>query len=146
MKNYIDLEKARYGNRLDVSMNIEGDLEGKYIAPLLLLPFIENAFKHGTSEQLEKAWLSMDVVVKGSQLLFKLVNSKDELPPPGKKGIGIENVQRRLAYLYQGNYDLKLSDEGNFFVVSMMLELNPVHDLNKTDVRLSVTQTDKISV
>ncbi len=54
MKNYIDLEKERYGNEIEISLSIEGDVKDKYIAPLLLLPFLENAFKHGTSEQLEK--------------------------------------------------------------------------------------------
>ncbi len=54
MKNYIDLEKERYGNKIQISLNIAGDLKGNYISPLLLLPFLENAFKHGTSDQLEK--------------------------------------------------------------------------------------------
>ena len=46
MKNYVDLEKERYGNKLEVSVNVEGDIKGKQITPLLLLPFLENAFKH----------------------------------------------------------------------------------------------------
>jgi two-component system, LytTR family, sensor histidine kinase AlgZ len=126
MKNYIDLEKERYGNWLDISINIEGDIEGKFIAPLLLLPFIENAFKHGTSEQLEKPWLSIDLSVKDSLLRFKIVNSKNEFSEARERGIGIENVQKRLSYLYEGQYDLKLSDEGNFFVVSLTMELSAV--------------------
>lgn len=123
MKNYIDLEKERYGNRLETSLNIEGDIEGKFIAPLLLLPFIENAFKHGASEQLEKPWLSIDLSVKQNLLRFKIVNSKNEFSPAKEKGIGVENVQKRLAYLYNGKHELKLTDEGNFFVVSLMLQL-----------------------
>jgi two-component system, LytTR family, sensor histidine kinase AlgZ len=126
MKNYIDLEKERYGNRLEISTNIEGDVEGKFIAPLLLLPFIENAFKHGTSEQLEKPWLSIDLSVKDSLLRFKIVNSKNEFLESRNKGIGIENVQKRLSYLYEGQHSLKLSDEGNFFVVSLTIELSAV--------------------
>jgi two-component system, LytTR family, sensor histidine kinase AlgZ len=126
MRNYIDLEKERYGNRLEISTNIEGDVEGKFIAPLLLLPFIENAFKHGTSEQLEKPWLSIDLSVKDSLLRFKIVNSKNEFLESRNKGIGIENVQKRLSYLYEGQHSLKLSDEGNFFVVSLTIELSAV--------------------
>jgi sensor histidine kinase YesM len=123
MKNYIDLEKERYGNRLEVSINIEGDMQNKYIAPLLLLPFLENAFKHGTSEQLDKPWLSMDIALKQNMLRSKIVNSKNEIILPSEKGIGIKNVQKRLAYLYPGKHELKLIDEGNFFVVSLILEL-----------------------
>jgi two-component system, LytTR family, sensor histidine kinase AlgZ len=123
MKNYIDLEKERYGNKLEISINIEGDVRYKYIAPLLLLPFVENAFKHGTSEQLEKPWLSMDISVKQKILRCKILNSKNEFSRADEKGIGIENVKKRLAYLYPGKYELKLNDEDIFFVVSLMLEL-----------------------
>ncbi len=123
MKNYIDLEKERYGNNIEISLNIEGDIKDKYIAPLLLLPFLENAFKHGTSEQLEKPWLSMDIAVKQHTLRCKIVNSKNEFVPINEKGIGIENVKKRLAYLYPGKYELKINDEGNFFVVSLLIRL-----------------------
>lgn len=61
MKNYIDLERERYGNKIDISWSVEGEIKDKLIAPLLLLPFLENAFKHGVSEQLEKPWLGVDI-------------------------------------------------------------------------------------
>lgn len=145
MKNYIDLEKERYGNKLEISTNIEGDVEGRFIAPLLLLPFIENAFKHGTSEQLEKPWLSIDLSVKQSLLHFKIVNSKNEITTARPRGIGIENVQKRLSYLYKGKYELKLNDEGNFFVVSLTLELNPITLYGKSYIS-TMEQTDNIPV
>jgi LytS/YehU family sensor histidine kinase len=125
MKNYIDLEKERYGNRLDVSINIEGDMKDKFIAPLLLLPFLENAFKHGTSEQLEKAWLSLEIYTNQNLFRCKIVNSKNENQLPSENGIGIENVKKRLAFIYPGRHELKLNDEGNFFVVSLLIELEP---------------------
>jgi len=134
MKNYIDLEKERYGNRLEISINIEGDVEGKFIVPLLLLPFIENAFKHGTSEQLEKPWLSIDLSVKQNLLRFKIVNSQNEFAPTKQKGIGIENVRKRLSYLYDGKHELKLNDEGHFFVVSLTLELTALMPSNKSEI------------
>jgi two-component system sensor histidine kinase AlgZ len=125
MKNYINLEKERYGNKLEVSINIEGDIEHKRVAPLLLLPFIENAFKHGTSEQLDKPWLSIDISVKQNILRCKVLNSKNELYHNDQIGIGIENVKKRLSYLYNDKHELKLNDEVNFFAVSLMLELAP---------------------
>lgn len=136
MRNYIDLEKERYANKLEISINIEGDIKGRYISPLIFLPFLENAFKHGTSEQLEKPWLSMDLSVKQNMLRCKIVNSKNEYIAVNENGIGINNVKKRLAYLYPGKYDLKINDEGNFFVVSLLLELNmkerePAHQLQK---------------
>jgi LytS/YehU family sensor histidine kinase len=123
MKNYIDLEKERYGNNLELSLNMEGDIKDQLIAPLLLLPFLENAFKHGTSEQLEKPWLSVDIAVKGHKLRCKIANSKNERVPVSQQGIGLENVKKRLQFLYPGQHELKLSNEGDFFVVSLLLEL-----------------------
>ena len=128
MKNYIDLERERYANRLEVSINIEGDIKGKYITPLLILPFLENAFKHGTSEQLEKPWLSMDISVNQKMFRCKIANSKNEEILKGNGGIGIHNVQKRLDYLYSGRHELKFVDEGNFFVVSLKLELTELPD------------------
>jgi len=131
MKNYIDLEKERYANRLEISLNVEGDTKGNLIAPLLLLPFLENAFKHGTSEQLEKPWLSMDIAVKQHTMRCKIVNSKNYTVKPNENGIGINNVRTRLSYLYPGNHELKLIDEGNFFVVSLSVELKRLSAIAK---------------
>jgi sensor histidine kinase YesM len=128
MKDYIELEKERYANRLEVSLNIEGEVKNKYIAPLLLLPFLENAFKHGTSGQLDKPWLSMDIAVKQHTLRCKIANSKNEFSYAGQQGIGIQNVQKRLAYLYPGKHELKINDEGNFFVVALLLQLKEVDE------------------
>ncbi len=123
MKNYIDLEKERYGDKIDISVNIQGDIQDKYITPLLMLPFLENAFKHGTSEQFDRPWMSVDIAVKDHILKCKVVNSKNEIVPFHENGVGINNVKKRLELLYPGKYDLKLADEEDFFVVSLMLEL-----------------------
>jgi len=123
MKNYIDLEKERYGNNLDISINIEGDIADKFIAPLLILPFLENAFKHGTSEQLDKIWLSIDIAVHKYTLRCKIANSKNEGVLFRDKGFGIVNVKKRLKLLYPEKHELKIADEGSFFVVSLQLGL-----------------------
>lgn len=124
MKNYIALERERYGNNIDISWDVIGEVQDKFIAPLMMLPFIENAFKHGTSEQIEKCWLSIDISVKGNRLKVKIVNSKNENTNRSNNGIGIANVRKRLAFIYPGNHELKLSDEGEFFIVSLMIQLN----------------------
>lgn len=123
MKDYIDLEKKRYANKLEISLNIEGDIKDKYIAPLLLLPFLENAFKHGTSEQLEKPWLSMNLTVNQNTLRCKIANSKNDDIIINENGIGIINVKKRLSLLYPGLYELGINNEGDFFVVSLILQL-----------------------
>ena len=123
MNNYIDLEKERYGNKIEISLNIEGEIKDQYLAPLLMLPFLENAFKHGTSDQLERPWLSVDISVKHGNLRCKIANSKNDFIPARSQGIGIGNVKKRLSFIYPGKHELKMNDEGNFFVVSLLVEL-----------------------
>jgi sensor histidine kinase YesM len=142
MKNYIDLERERYGNKIEISWSVEGDIKDKYIAPLLMLPFLENGFKHGTSEQLEKPWLSVDISVRHDILKCKIANSKNEYVPFSDNGIGIQNVKKRLAFIYSDKHELKLNDEGDFFVVSLLLELKSkrIKDAVISPVSLAVTE------
>ena len=123
MKNYIDLEKERYGNKIEVSWSVDGNSKDKFISPLLMLPFLENAFKHGLAEQIEKPWLSIDLSIRSDSLRCKIANSKNEFVPYRENGIGIANVKKRLEIIYSGKHELKLNDEGNFFVVSLLVKL-----------------------
>jgi two-component system, LytTR family, sensor histidine kinase AlgZ len=124
MKNYIDLEKERYGDTIEISWNVEGDIRDNFISPLLMLPFLENAFKHGASEQIEKPWMGVDISAVNNTLKFKIANSKNEYISHSNNGIGINNVKKRLEFLYPGKYELKISDEGDFFAVSLMVKLS----------------------
>lgn len=127
LKNYVDLEHLRYGDRLDMSISITGESAGKMIAPLLLLPFVENGFKYGTSNQLDTCWINLHIDVEDELMYFKLVNSKDpDLKTeefPMARGIGLKNVKRRLELLYPGAYNLIIKDEGDMFLVSLTLPL-----------------------
>jgi len=125
MKNYIDLEKERYGNTIEISWNVEGDVKNKFISPLLMLPFLENAFKHGMSEQIENPWLRVEISVVNDILRCKITNSKNECKPYSLSGsgIGIENVKKRLAFMYPDNYKLEMHDEQNVFIVSLLVKL-----------------------
>ncbi len=123
MKNYIELERERYGDKIDISWSVEGEIKDKFIAPLMMLPFLENAFKHGTSEQIERSWLGVDVSVIDNTLKAKISNSKNEKVRYSENGIGIANVRKRLQFIYPGKHDLKFSDEGLFFVVALVIRL-----------------------
>jgi len=123
IKNYIDLEKDRYGNKIDISWSVEGYIKDKFISPLLMLPFLENAFKHSVSEQIEKPWISVDISVKSDILRCKIANSKNEFAPYTENGIGITNVKKRLEFTCRERYELRLNDEGNFFVVSLLVKM-----------------------
>ncbi|HSF52203.1 MAG TPA: histidine kinase [Algoriphagus sp.] len=122
---YVNLEKIRYGNKLEVNVSIPATPNNLYIAPLLLLPFVENCFKHGTSNVLENPWINLKIELKDTTLVMKLMNGK--VPSKGKEqkqaGIGINNVRKRLDLLYRDKYDLQIREEDEVFVVDLRVEL-----------------------
>ena len=126
IKDYVALERERYGERLDVSLNFSGDIDDKIIAPMLFQPFIENAFKHGMSEQLGKVWMSIDLSVKKNQLYFKIINSceKNNVENKNNSGIGIINVNKRLQLLYPEKFELQNGIEQDVYIVSLRVDLH----------------------
>jgi len=124
MKNYIDLEKEQHGTNIDVSWNVDGNIRDQFIAPLMILPFLENAFKYGASDEIQKPWLGVDISVKNGSLKCKIANSKSEFVQHNQNGKGITNVQKRFELLYPGKYELKMNDERDFFVVSLAIRLD----------------------
>lgn len=126
IKTYIELEKGRLGNRLDHSMSVQGQLSGHTIAPLLLLPFVENSFKHGAYVMEDQAWMSLDIAVKDDEFVFKLVNGKNNTSKPPRSGIGLTNVKKRLGLLYPKAHDLRISEDEETYVVTLTLHLNKI--------------------
>jgi sensor histidine kinase YesM len=131
MKAYIELEKIRYAQRLDLSLNISGDISGKKVAPLLLLPFVENAFKHGVSTEINEGWITIDLKVKNDQLFFKVENSihghRVASATSDDGGIGLKNVQRRLELIYPGAHELKQLKDTDSYAVDLKLSLKTIH-------------------
>ena len=76
IKDYIELERLRYGDRLKIDLQITGDVVNRQISPLLLLPFVENAFKHGVSGQTGEAWVHIAATVRGNKFTLSVENSK----------------------------------------------------------------------
>jgi sensor histidine kinase YesM len=126
--SYIDLEKERFGNRLDMTVNVQGDLQRPYIAPLLLLPFLENSFKHGANEMIEQAWISLDLNVQQSVLKFKLANGRadENGAQENSAHVGLLNVKKRLELLYPNGHELRITEDTDLFVVSLTIELDKI--------------------
>ena len=125
---YVNLEKIRYGNKLDVHVTIPDSADDLYIAPLLLLPFVENCFKHGTSNMLQNPWINLTVEAKGTTLIMKLMNGKAPVKEcqQGRIGIGINNVRQRLELLYKDKFDLQIREDEEVFVVDLEVELTKI--------------------
>ena len=125
LKNYIALEELRFGDRIEYSFQSSGNIIGKRIGPLLLLPFVENAFKHSLSQELNKAWVTITIKVTGHQIFFFVENSIAGINPvPSRQGIGLMNVQKRLALLYPGRHELRIRQEENTFSVELKVQLH----------------------
>jgi sensor histidine kinase YesM len=120
IKNYIELEKVRYGQRLDLSMTVEGDHFSKGISPLLLIPFVENAFKHGVAKTAEKSWIRIHLDVSEHELSLMVENNYPTIEKEGmpmlKSGIGIENLKKRLDILYPNHHAMSIHENGTYLV------------------------------
>jgi sensor histidine kinase YesM len=137
LQDYIVLEQIRYNQQLDVNVVLPTAVEDIYIAPLLLLPFVENCFKHGTSQVLEHPWVSLHIAIENDQMKMKLVNGKAENYVPKKApGIGISNVQKRLDLLYAGKYFLKINNERDVFVVTLRIDLERIKGRESKPIQL----------
>lgn len=124
IRDYIDLEKVRYGNKLELDIQLPEKTNNLYIAPLLLLPLIENCFKHGTSNMLEQPWISLHIDLEGIQMQMKLLNGKADQPKEkNSQGIGIQNVGKRLNLLYPEKYEMIITNDDEVFIVNLRIEL-----------------------
>lgn len=126
LKNYIDLQSLRFGDDLNLVMEIADETEGYEIEPMLLIPFVENAFKHGLGAGSDaRLYIFLKVEPLLSQLHFRveneispLGNSKDE-----DSGIGLKNVNRRLELLYRNKYTLHTMIKDNIFIAELKIQL-----------------------
>jgi len=127
LKDYIELEKIRFAARLELSFNISGEVIERKIAPLLLMPLLENAFKHASNKINEKVWITIDLIVKENTLYFTVENSvfldgKTQVQD-AYSGIGLGNVRRRLSLMYK-NYSLDNESRENYYHTFLMVPLN----------------------
>ncbi len=128
VKNYIELEKLRQGNKFNVNFNLEGKVNGQMIAPLIFIPFLENSFKHGVNNQINSGFVNINMKLDSTKVDLEIENSKAPVKQNanGKKsgGIGLENVKRRLNLLYPNQYDLKINDFEETFKINLNINLN----------------------
>jgi len=129
IQNYLELESIRYGKLLEIDMKISGDIMNKKIAPILLLSFVENAFKHGANKNIGNIKIDLDFKIIDNFLYFtisnpvpKLVKQKQIIEHPG--GIGLNNVKKRLALGYsKDEYELNIENNNKVFTVNLKIKV-----------------------
>lgn len=124
IENYIAIEKIRIGTQQQITLKTENITESYFIAPVLLIPFVENAVKHGIDSISGEAYVTIDIRLHKGVLLFQCSNNYKAVQQKSSGGIGLENVKKRLELLYPGKYKLLISDEKTIFTVSLTLNLN----------------------
>lgn len=127
LENYMSLERIRLEEKTKIQLDIKGDVPSKKIAPMLLIVFVENAFKHLGELESEKNKVLVSLKIEEDNLIFTCVNTlgtfqvKEQNIEKGKSGIGLKNVKKRLDLIYSGKYKLILKEEKENYVVKLTL-------------------------
>jgi LytS/YehU family sensor histidine kinase len=122
MKHYIELQKMRLTNKVLIEFLTEGEVEGKKIAPLILIPFVENAFKYGISTKENSSILfTVKTDERGIQFTSKNTHIPGIQANGEQTGIGLKNTKRRLELLYPDRHSLTVDNENNEFIVHLTL-------------------------
>ncbi|MEO1486228.1 MAG: histidine kinase [Bacteroidota bacterium] len=124
IENYLFLEEKRLSERCTIEFSIEGEISENTIAPMLLIPFVENAVKHGAQITNETSSIDIAAMVKKNRLHFSVLNSKPKMEgETNRKGTGLENVKRRLKLLYPKTHVLQIEDLQKTFQVNLEIDL-----------------------
>ena len=122
IRHYVALMQLRYTEKVKITLDLSEVVPDRQVPPLILITFIENAFKHGISYQRE-SFIHIKVTTDSHQLMFTCRNSKAEKPNQEKGGVGLANVRKRLDLLYGHSYTLKIQDEVEIYNVELEIPL-----------------------
>ena len=122
ISHYITLMKLRFTDRVKITLDLPTEAPDKLIPPLMLITFIENAFKHGISYQRD-SFIDARVSIEQDRLHFECKNSKADKPNQEKGGVGLANVKQRLHLLYDNNFTLNIQDEPDTYKVELTIPL-----------------------
>jgi sensor histidine kinase YesM len=145
MKEYIFMEKIRFGKALEMEIVVKGNTGNKTIAPLLLLPFIENSFRECNSLA-EQSWINLELTIGDELLTMKLMHGVDiDKTEQEVFSDEIINVQKRLQLLYPGNHELKMYTEHEICMTFLKINLNEKFDFQSIFPSISFNDHEQIS-
>ena len=122
--NYMELQRARVGNTIRVEYQCTGDPGDKAIAPLILITYIENAFKYGVNPDVEDCLVKVKIQVTGTGLIMSAYNRKVPVVKNfDSTGIGISNTGQRLQLLYPGKHSVSIAEDDKTYFIQLTLEL-----------------------
>ena len=135
LREYIALEKIRQGEQLEMTFQINGDLGGQLISPLILLPFIDNSFSYCNHELAEQVWVNVDITIENNNLSMKIING---IPAGIDEDASFNsesmiNIQKRLDLLYPGRHALKINAEQELLMIHLNLKLEEIAQVELAD-------------
>ncbi len=120
LKSYLDLEKLRYGDKLKLNAEFSEISQKIKVSPLILLPFVENCFKHGGAGEKGIFWINLKLNVYEDNFIFNIENCKKKKKTNSKNGgVGLKNIQQRLTLIYPNKHQLEINDNEDFFSVRL---------------------------
>jgi len=122
IRTYVKLMQLRYTEKVCITLDLPTEVPDRTIPPLMLIPFIENAFKHGVSYQ-HDSYIEVIISLDGGELRFTCRNSKADNPNEEKGGVGLANVRKRLDLLYDKDYALKINDAEDCYTVDLKIPI-----------------------
>lgn len=138
LADYVELERVRCDDRVMINFETIGNFTAYKIPPLLLMPFVENAFKHGADDQLSNSWIKISITEQEGLLNMQVENnfSASTVPAERAGGIGLQNVKKRLKHYFSDQHDLQISTNGNTFLVNLNLQLISIEFSPNTNQKL----------
>lgn len=127
IENYLDLEKMRLNEEVPITFEVNGEITGTHITPLILIAFLENAFKHGIGNNGGKSWITVSIEVSGNTLHYRVANSvvsHSEKTVREASGLGLANVRRRLDLSYPDKFILNVTEDDERYRVHLKIDLS----------------------
>ena len=122
LNSYVELQRLRFKDGAAVEVNIQGEIDGQKIVPLILISFVENAFKHGVANDHQDP-IKINIIANQKILHFSVTNKKNKTNKDAMGGVGLNNVERRLQLLYPDRYKLNIVNSATHYTTELMLDL-----------------------
>lgn len=123
LEDFVALETIRHEDDVSVSFTIQGNADYLLIPPLLFMPLLENAFKHGFYGN-KNGWIEAAMLIENNEICFEIKNSYNDNSNTNQSGIGLENLRKRLALLYPGKHELLIQKEVRKFEINLTLRIS----------------------
>lgn len=126
LENFIGLNSFKYGKELNIDLYVEGMNLNMHIAPLILITFLENSFKHSKIGSVQNGWIKIGLIIEDESLIFTIANSvaTDIIDKPSDSGLGLKNIRQQLELIYGKEYSLQLKNRVADYEVTLTIPIN----------------------